>query len=148
MKEITLKNVEETKEFAENYIKNLVPIAGGATIVCLYGDLGSGKTTFVQSAAIELGVTGIVTSPTFVIEKKYDLETPNFNTLYHIDAYRLKSGGELLSLGWKEIIKNPKNIIFIEWPKYVHDALPDDVYKMEFIFVDENTRTVTLGDKD
>lgn len=147
LKKITLHSVEETEAFAKDFIEKIVPVSEGATVVCLYGDLGSGKTTFVQTAAKSLGITNIVTSPTFVIEKKYDLDTSNFDTLYHIDAYRLKSGKELLALGWNEMIKNTKNIIFIEWPKYVRDVLPANVYEMEFKFVDENTREVVIGDE-
>lgn len=143
---ITLDNVEETQEFARDFIKKIIPNEDGATIVCLYGDLGSGKTTFTKEAAKTLGVEEIVTSPTFVIQKKYEIENKNFNTLYHIDAYRLKSGSELLALGWNELIENPKNIIFIEWPKYVKDVVPQNSYKLSFTFVDENTREVEVGE--
>lgn len=144
MKETVSKGVSETQQYAEDFVNNIVPIPDGATVVCLFGDLGSGKTTFVKTAAKTLGVTEIVTSPTFVIEKKYKIENPKFDTIYHIDAYRLKSGSELLALGWNEILKNNKNIVFIEWPKYVMDVLPPNLYKLTFTFVDDNTRKIEL----
>ena len=99
----------------------------------------------VKSVAKILGIEGVVTSPTFVIEKVYELKNKNFNKLFHIDAYRLSSGNELLSLGWKGIINDSKNIIFIEWPKYVTDVLPTETYDISFEFIDENTRSIKSG---
>ena len=83
-----------------------------------------------------------MTSPTFVIEKIYDITHPHFKKLIHIDAYRLEEGGELLALGWAEMISNKENIIFIEWPKYVSDILPIERKNITFTFIDEHTRTV------
>ncbi len=145
MEDLLSKSVKETTTYAEKFIKNLVPTEGKATVVCLHGDLGSGKTTFVKSVAKILSIEGVVTSPTFVIEKVYELKNKNFNKLFHIDAYRLSSGNELLSLGWKGIINDSKNIIFIEWPKYVTDVLPTETYDISFEFIDENTRSIKSG---
>ena len=135
---------EETIQFANKFVGEIEPNSDGATVVCLYGDLGSGKTTFVKAAAKTLGVKDIVTSPTFVIEKIYDIDNKNFNKLFHIDAYRLESGEELLALGWNEVVANKENIIFIEWPKYVTDVLPPSRYNLTFKFVDENIRTIDV----
>lgn len=139
---LTSKNVAETQQFAREYITGITPNPDGATVVCLYGDLGSGKTTFVKEAARTLGITEIVTSPTFVIQKKYPLHHESFDHLIHIDAYRLVESGELLAIGWSDMIKNTRNIIFIEWPKYVQDVLPDKTHKLSFTFIDENTREI------
>jgi len=137
-----MNSPEETIDFASEFVKSLKANTEGATVVCLYGDLGSGKTTFVKSAARTLGVKDIITSPTFVIEKIYEIEKSGFKRLFHIDAYRLEEGAELLALGWNEIISNKENIIFIEWPKYVADVLPQNRHNLKFTFVDENTRTI------
>lgn len=142
MPTIESHSLEKTKEVAVNFIKNLEPNKTGATVVCLYGDLGSGKTTFVKEAAKALGINEIVTSPTFVIEKIYEVTHPDFDKLVHIDAYRLIEGGELLALGWQELVKNTRNIIFIEWPKYVADVLPKERFNITFTFVDERTRNI------
>lgn len=137
---ILSKSLKETEKIARDFIeKEFVRNEDGALIVGLYGDLGSGKTTFTQAVAKCLGVKENVTSPTFVIEKIYKLKNKNFDHLIHIDAYRLKSGDELLHLGWEEIAKNPKNIIFIEWPERVAEILLDNIKKIYFTFVDENT---------
>ena len=90
------------------------------------------------------GLEKTITSPTFVIEKIYKLKNQVFDNLIHIDAYRLKNEKELLNLGWREISKNPKNIIFIEWPENVNDILPSDTKNIKFRFVDKNVREITF----
>jgi tRNA threonylcarbamoyladenosine biosynthesis protein TsaE len=142
MKTIESKSVEETKKLAQEFVSDLKQQENGATVVCLFGDLGSGKTTFVKQVAIEFGIEEIVTSPTFVIEKIYKVDRLGFKKFIHIDAYRLEEGGELLALGWKEMIANKENIIFIEWPKFVASALPEKRHNITFTFLDENTRKV------
>jgi tRNA threonylcarbamoyladenosine biosynthesis protein TsaE len=141
----TSHSLDDTKKIAETFLKNLKP-QQTATLIGLYGDLGSGKTTFTQAAAKLLGVTETVTSPTFVIEKIYKLSHQHFTHLIHIDAYRLESGKELMSLGWQEIIRDPKNLIFLEWPEKVADILPETIQKIEFLFVDETTRRILFLD--
>ncbi len=142
---IISKSLKETEKIAQEFAeKEFVKNESSAVIVGLYGDLGSGKTAFTQAVAKRLGVKETVTSPTFVIEKIYKLDNKNFDHLIHIDAYRLTSGGELLHLGWEEIAKNPKNIIFIEWPERVAEILPDDIRKIYFTFVDEKTRVIEI----
>ena len=142
---IISKSLGDTENIAREVLaKEIVKSENSATVVGLYGDLGSGKTAFMQATAKCLGVRETVTSPTFVIEKIYKLDHQNFDHLIHIDSYRLKSGDELLHLGWEEIAKNPKNIIFIEWPEKVAEILPKDIKKIHFTFVDENTREIRL----
>jgi len=142
MKTVESDSVEKTQELAEKFVAKLKPNKDGATVVCLFGDLGSGKTVFVKQAAKALGIEEIVTSPTFVIEKIYEVKHPHFKKLIHIDAYRLEEGGELLALGWREMVSNKENVIFIEWPKYVADILPEQRYNITFKFVDEHTREI------
>lgn len=115
-----------------------------ATVLGLKGDLGAGKTTFTKSVAKVLGVEGVVTSPTFVIEKIYKLpQGGDFSYLIHIDAYRLEESRELLVLGWKDLIDDPRNLILVEWPEKVSDILPKDVKILQFKFIDEETREIT-----
>ncbi|MBI4117984.1 MAG: tRNA (adenosine(37)-N6)-threonylcarbamoyltransferase complex ATPase subunit type 1 TsaE [Parcubacteria group bacterium] len=115
-----------------------------ASVIGLYGDLGSGKTTFVKSIAESLGVVEPVVSPTFIIERVYAMDHPRFARFIHIDAYRLRDSDELLSLGWEEISKDPKNLIFIEWADRIEAALPYDAIKMYFEGVDERTRKIRI----
>lgn len=127
-----------------------------ATVVGLSGDLGTGKTTFTQFIAKNLGVKTKVNSPTFVIMKRYSLPLTRgsaqgargfnkFKNLFHIDAYRLKNEKELLHLGWQEIISNPENIIFIEWPELVAKAMPKKHHKISIKHLKEGHRKFKFG---
>lgn len=118
-------SLEETQKIADDFIKNISPKSDSAFVVGLSGDLGAGKTAFTKCIAKSLGVEETVTSPTFVIEKIYELENQKFSHLIHIDAYRLESGEELLNLGWQRIISDPKNLILIEWPEKVSSVMPE-----------------------
>lgn len=142
---IISKSLKETEKIAREFLaKRLAKNENDAIVVGLYGDLGSGKTAFTQAAAKCLGVKETVTSPTFVIEKIYKLDHKNFDHLIHIDAYRLKSGDELLHLGWKEIARNPKNIIFIEWPEKIAEILPNNIEKIHFTFIGPSSRGIEI----
>lgn len=113
-----------------------------ATVIALEGELGAGKTTFTQEVGKILGVTENMHSPTFVIEKIYPIDFKGFKNLIHIDAYRIEKESELLHLGWEELIKNPENLILIEWPENVPGLIPNDAKKIYFKHVDENTREI------
>jgi len=110
----------------------------------LCGDLGAGKTAFTKALADVLGVRDTVASPTFVIEKIYRLQNQRFSHLIHIDAYRLEHSSELKQLGWDGIIKNPKNLIIVEWADKVEDILPTNTKKISFEVTGENTRELRI----
>ena len=99
-------------------------------IFALVGDLGAGKTTFVQAFLKALGVKGRVMSPTFVIMRSYKLK--DGRKAYHLDGYRIKKDKEFIDLGFKELIKDPKNIILIEWADRVKKLLPPETIWLEF----------------
>jgi len=138
-------STDETKKIAQVFVKDLMTrgIRKGGTVVGFYGDLGSGKTTFIQNAARELGVIEDVTSPTFIIERIYKTKNPVFKTLVHIDAYRLDSGEDLQKLGFDEILKNPDTLIFIEWPERVSEILPDHI-RINCKFISEKSRSYEI----
>src|SRR4051812_10365455 len=131
---ITSHSISETEAFAARFLKTLRSRGDGAeaaTVVGLYGDLGSGKTAFSKAVAATLGVSEVVTSPTFIIMKRYEIRSTSpfsssWKHLIHIDAYRLESEQELLHLGWNELITNPENLILLEWPEKVSDSMPKD----------------------
>ena len=143
--EILSKNVAETNKEAGKLANKLVPLGSKATVIGLYGNLGSGKTTFVQGLARALGISEIVTSPTFVIEKIYKLPTDSqFDHLIHIDCYRLEKESELEVLGFNNILNNPRNLIVIEWPEKVKEIMPADHRQIHFEFVDGQTRQINI----
>ena len=111
-----------------------LPAGRQATLVTLTGELGAGKTAFVKAVARALGVGETVNSPTFVLEKIYLLPPEqSFKRLVHIDAYRLEGGDELRPLGFDELMRDPGNLVMLEWPERVKDALPIPAVKISFI---------------
>jgi tRNA threonylcarbamoyladenosine biosynthesis protein TsaE len=119
------KNLKETAKIAQDFVKKLPkPKGKNAQVIGLSGDLGAGKTAFTKEVAKLLGVRGRVSSPTFVIMKKYPIKKSGFKYLFHLDAYRLKNHKELLHLGWDEIVAGKEHLVFIEWPENVKKAMP------------------------
>jgi len=139
------KSLSETDKVSQNFLQKILADKGDkAIVVGLFGDLGSGKTTFSQALGRQLGVSETMTSPTFVIMKKYRIINSRFSTLVHIDAYRLGSGSELDALDFEEIQKNPDNLLLIEWPERVIDVLPTDLVRINFLFISENEREISF----
>lgn len=126
------KNENDTAKIAKDFLNKIIKKKNKtACVVGLYGDLGTGKTTFTQYVTKELGIKTKVNSPTFVIMKRYPLKHEMFKNFFHLDAYRLKDDKELLNLNWKDITKNPENIIFIEWPEKVKKIMPNKHHKIK-----------------
>lgn len=109
-----------------------------AFILGLKGDLGGGKTTFLQGFARGLGLGQKITSPTFVIMKR-------FNNFYHIDCYRIACLEEAKELGLGEIISDPQNIVAIEWPERIENMLPRDILMLRFLFVGKKKRKIEIA---
>jgi len=159
------KSLKDTQNFAgevlkklgadeKSYFAQLSPTSQRqrATVLLLEGDLGSGKTTFVQFLAQALGVKENLTSPTFVLMKSYKVSSQknerirlSIKNLVHIDAYRLTSGQDLKNLGWDKLVTNPDNLIVVEWPELVADLWDGSELKIKFKFVDEKTREIDTG---
>ena len=137
---------EEMKEVATDILSRIEP-KDEAYIVALQGELGAGKTTFAQFIAKLLGVDANITSPTYVIQKTYDIEKGRFKKLVHIDAYRLEDESELLALKWQDIQRDPANIILVEWPEKVSGLIPDNSLWIRFEHEDEGTRIITTDDE-
>lgn len=139
MIEFITKNEKETRGvariLAQEIIKKPLKIKH-ALIIGLQGELGAGKTTFVQAFAKGLGIKNKITSPTFVLIKKYG----NF---YHIDCYRMKSYKDILGLDFEEIALNPKNIILIEWAERIKKILKDAIW-IKFEIISEGERKISI----
>ena len=139
-KKYTTKDLKETqkvgREFAR-YLSSRRKRGSVAVVLGLSGNLGGGKTTFLQGFAKGIGIKEKILSPTFVIMKK-------FKNFYHIDCYRLKNSKDILDLGWKEIIENPENIIAVEWPEKVKTLLPKDTILIKFKFINQDTREINF----
>jgi len=132
----------ELPSLAERFVSSLQSYNDHATVVGLIGDLGAGKTAFTKCVALVLGVSGEVTSPTFVIEKRYVTEHERFSQLIHIDAYRLSGREELDRLRFSETCANPHTLVIIEWPTQVEGALPTDARFLTFTTISDGIRQI------
>ena len=103
-----------------------------AMVIGLQGELGAGKTYFAQKFGEVAGVKEQMVSPTFVIMKFYEIDWCGYKKLIHVDAYRLEHEDELLNLGWNDLIRDPENLILIEWPERVENILPKDAKRIVF----------------
>lgn len=147
-------SLKETKAIAARLAQEIVTYAAPqkSLVLALTGNLGSGKTTFTQGLLKALGVQNHVTSPTFVLlkryttspQKSYTLPTP-YTHVYHMDCYRLANSNELHELDFNNIVKNPKNIIVIEWPEKIKESLPSHTIWISFAHgKKEDERVITL----
>ena len=112
----------------------------GGDVVVLSGDLGAGKTTFVQGAAEALGVKVRVTSPTFVLMREYEGRA----RVVHVDVYRLSSLQELIDLGYEELFATD-TVTFIEWGDAVSGLMPSDRIEVDIQQLDGEERRITIG---
>ncbi len=117
-----------------------------ATLLLLEGELGAGKTALTKAIGRALGVVETITSPTFVIMKSYPIENDeHFDTLVHIDAYRIEDTDELRVLHFEELLHDTKNYIVIEWPERIESILPSDAPYMQLEIGKDNERIFTYG---
>lgn len=131
-----LENIEVT---ASRFLQ----ICGDRKVFAFSGDLGAGKTTFINSLCKVLGVEENVTSPTYSIIQEY--LSVNNNIIYHIDLYRIKSSREAMDAGTEDCI-NSKEICMVEWPERVPDIFPDDTVftSIEILSANERKLIITL----
>jgi len=136
----------ETQQLAGRIIKDIVGCRrGGALVVALQGELGSGKTTFIQGLGEALGIKEKILSPTFVIMKHFNILTfKHFNNLYHLDCYRLESAKDLAELGLVEILAGKNNLVVIEWAERIASILPVDTVWLVFKHKGGETREIEL----
>lgn len=130
---ITTNSELETIEVAQNFESEKFP----DMIICLNGELGSGKTIFVKGIANALGIIDPITSPTFNIIKEYDGEMP----LYHLDVYRLD--GKTDGVGIEEYFTK-NGIVLIEWADSIQDILPEERLDIKIKVAGENKRVLVI----
>ncbi len=131
---ITSRSVEDTMQLAENIESEKFP----GMIICLDGELGSGKTVFVKGFAKSLGLEETITSPTFNIVKEYQTgEMP----LFHMDVYRLEDNDN--SIGFQDYFNN-NGVCIIEWSELIEQELPEERLEIKFKIIDEDTRIIKL----
>lgn len=129
----TTHSERDTIELAQNFESEKFP----NMIICLDGELGSGKTIFTKGIANALGINETITSPTFTIIKEYDGELP----LYHMDVYRLD--GKTDGIGIEEYFTKG-GVVIIEWAETIKDILPKERLDIKFKIVDEEKRVLVF----
>ena len=140
MKKQTVTNSpQETIEFAKHFAAGLRP----GTVLCLEGQLGSGKTTFIKGLAEGLGLKRPeqVKSPTFVLMHIYKAKTP----LYHFDCYRLNSLEELENIGFQDFVSDPNAISCVEWAEKAGDLIPETASHILFKILGASKRRIVLS---
>lgn len=136
----------QTKKLGEKFSKKILNKKEKKTaqVLALQGELGGGKTTFLQGFAKGLEIKEKILSPTFVVLKKFKLSAQDFKFFYHIDCYRIQKPKEILSLGFKKIISDPQNIVAIEWAEHIQETLPKKMILITFEFYNKNKRKITV----
>ena len=127
---------EQTQRFGAR----LANLLEQGDVLALIGDLGSGKTVFVQGLALGLGVKEQVHSPTFILANEY---RSGRLALFHVDAYRIQSVGEALGFGLEDYLSD-FGVTVIEWADRIHDALPDGHLLVEFRHVSNTKRGILM----
>ncbi|MBI2086495.1 tRNA (adenosine(37)-N6)-threonylcarbamoyltransferase complex ATPase subunit type 1 TsaE [Candidatus Daviesbacteria bacterium] len=139
MHKLISRSEKETKQLAAKFAKEFK-----AGVIALSGQLGTGKTTFVQGFARGLGIKEKILSPTFVYIRQHQIPKTD-NTLYHIDLYRLESEEEIKNLGLEEIMNNSNNTVIIEWAQKVKNILPNNTTWIYLETVNENQRKIIVS---
>ncbi len=144
--DLIINGLEDLEAAAEK----LIAFAGDRKKWLFIGEIGAGKTTFIQTICRKMGVTEKVTSPTFSLINEYSIS--DNNTLYHIDLYRLKSLNEAIDIGIEDYLYD-ENFCFIEWPQLIRPILPEKAVEIKleiienskrksiFLYVDKNIET-------
>ena len=144
--EIKSSSTKETQKLAHKLASKIKP----GDVLALYGDLGSGKTTFTSYLVKALGLENRVQSPSFVIVRKYsDAQAAgDIKIVNHIDLYRLTQKEELEDLGLEELFSEENVISIIEWPGLAEDILPNGAITMNFDYLGENERSINVQNID
>lgn len=137
--QITTKSAQETSKVGERLAKEL-----DASIVCLYGELGSGKTTFAQGFAKGLGLKQRLLSPTFLIVRRYDVPQSD-RWFYHVDCYRINFEKDIEGVGLLEIFTDPSAIVLIEWADRLGKLLPKNRIDIRFMTNDDGSHQLWMS---
>ena len=136
--EIKIQSLESIHEAAREFIAAM----GDNTVFALYGKMGAGKTTFVKALCEELGVTDVITSPTFAIVNEYRSDETG-ELIYHFDIYRIKKLSEVYDMGYEDYFYSGA-LCFIEWPELVEELLPGNAVKVTIEELENGNRVIRL----
>ena len=142
--EFTTYSTQETEKLAQQLAQKVKP----GMILALYGELGSGKTTFTSFLVKALGFDNRVQSPTFVLIRHYKKgagdSVSKLKSIYHVDLYRIMDASEVEDLGIEELFEEKDALVIIEWPELLENYLPENTVKIYFTYLDENSRGINV----
>ena len=146
MEEYILKNDKETKELGFLTAQNILDEGsiGKAVVIVLEGELGAGKTTFLQGFAKGLGIRERIQSPTFIIMNRFKIKDKYFKDYYHFDCYRLDSEKDMEIFNFKDLVLDFHNIICIEWGSNIYKALPSERIDILIKVTEEKKRKIII----
>ena len=134
--EIKISDLEHISEAAQAFVENI----DDHTVFAFYGKMGAGKTTFIKAICEELGVSDVITSPTFAIVNEY---TAQDSPIYHFDFYRIKKLEEVYDMGFEDYFYSGA-LCLIEWPELIEEILPADAVKVSITENTDGSRTVSF----
>ena len=129
-------SIDNIHDAAKTFINNM----GTGKVFAFYGKMGAGKTTFIKAVCEELGVTDVITSPTFAIVNEYRSDTTG-ELIYHFDFYRIKKLEEVYDMGYEDYFYSGA-LCFLEWPELIEELLPSDTVKVTISETDNGDRMI------
>ena len=133
--EIKIKSLDNIREAAKAFLDGM----GTGKVFAFYGKMGAGKTTFIKAICEELGVTDVITSPTFALVNEYT--AADSSPIYHFDFYRIKKLDEVYDMGYEDYFYGG-SLCFLEWPELIEEILPEDVTKVTITEEADGSRKV------
>ena len=135
---IHISSPEHLAEAAQQFVEQM----GEDTVFAFYGKMGAGKTTFIKAICEALGVSDVITSPTFAIVNEYTSQTTG-DTIFHFDFYRIKKLEEVYDMGYEEYFYSG-SLCFIEWPELIESLLPEDALKVNITANEDGSRMIKM----
>ena len=135
MRTITISSLQELDNAAAQFLE----LAGDRAVIAFSGEMGAGKTTFIQALCRNLGVKVEVNSPTFSLVNEYF--TPVGNSIFHFDLYRIETPDELFDMGYEEYFYSG-SLCLIEWPEKARNLIPDDALWVHIVIGENEARLI------
>jgi tRNA threonylcarbamoyladenosine biosynthesis protein TsaE len=143
---IKIDSLETIREAARQFVSQI----GDHRVFAFYGAMGAGKTTFIKAVCEELGVSDVITSPTFAIVNEYTISNHkvqcskfNVQSIYHFDFYRIKKLEEVYDMGFEDYFYSGA-LCFIEWPELIEEVLPEDAVKVTITEQPDGSRSISF----
>lgn len=139
---IIIHQLDEIRNAARQFIEQALK-GDCQRVVAFYGSMGAGKTTFIRALCEELGVTDVVTSPTFAIVNEYEVDRAEDFSIFHFDFYRIKRLEEVYDMGYEDYFYG-SSLCLIEWPELIEELLPDDCLRVTIRVLDDGSREISV----